>query len=172
MQDQSTSCLRQKATKGRKMQQRMDQGLRRKTVIIIFHTCPLSASDRHSTRLELYPKTHGDGARRYRLGSLPVRQRYILHRTITKWKPKHLHIVSSQKSLYQSTFCLHSHFEIAIASPILMRVNEPRSIQPRRPYKILMVWYIGETISIFTLSRQQLAQSALVIHFSSTPYER
>lgn len=63
-------------------------------------------------------------------------------------------------------------FEIAVMRPILMTVKEPNPIKPQKHPEVLKVPFVGETAPLLEYSRQQLDQSAHVVHFFSTAYER
>lgn len=53
-----------------------------------------------------------------------------------------------------------------------MKVSKPKPIIPQRNHGGIEVRFIGETVPLFAHPRQQLDQSALLMHLFTTGYER
>lgn len=83
-----------------------------------------------------------------------------------------MHIVRPNKSLGQPVTRTHAHLEISIDREIFMMVNKPKPIELQQHQEVLKGRFIGETVPLFGHADQELDQSALIIQFFATVYER
>lgn len=102
----------------------------------------------------------------------PVWLRHIHYWSVTRWKCKHIYIMTASKPLDQPRILTHAHLEIAIVRSILMEVNEPKPIKLQQHHKLLKGLFISKTDLPIAYPCHQPQQSALEIQFFQTVYVR
>lgn len=85
---------------------------------------------------------------------------------------KQFNVMPSNKFLYQTTITAHRRLEIAIASPLLVIINEPLAVKLNGRGESIQMRVFADTYSFLPHPRKQNDQSWVMIHLLMTPHER